>query len=129
MGLNPHAGEGGLLGDEDISIIAPGIAPVRADGITRPLVAATPRSARPERPVRYVVAQYHDQGLIPVKHIGFDEAVNATLGLPIVRTIPDHGTAFDIAGSGVADSSSLETAFDYALRLEASRANQKADTP
>ena len=64
-----------------------------------------------------VVAQYHDQGLIPVKYMGLDHGVNVTLGLPFVRTSPDHGTAFDIAGSGVADPSSLETAFDYALRL------------
>ena len=76
-----------------------------------------------------VVAQYHDQGLIPVKYMGLDHGVNVTLGLPFVRTSPDHGTAFDIAGSGVADPSSLETAFDYALRLKASLPNQKAVTP
>jgi 4-hydroxythreonine-4-phosphate dehydrogenase len=66
-----------------------------------------------------VVAQYHDQGLIPVKYLGLEKGVNITLGLPFIRTSPDHGTAFDIAGRGIADPSSLETAFDYALQLQA----------
>jgi len=76
-----------------------------------------------------VVAQYHDQGLIPVKYMGLDHGVNVTLGLPFVRTSPDHGTAFDIAGTGKADPSSIETAFDYALQLKAALPQQKAATP
>lgn len=120
-GLNPHAGEGGLFGDEEIRIIAPAIAAARREGIdaSGPWPGDTVfMQARAGR-FDIVVAQYHDQGLIPVKYLGLEKGVNITLGLPFVRTSPDHGTAFDIAGRGVADPSSLETAFDYALRLSA----------
>ena len=121
-GLNPHAGEGGLFGDEEIRIIRPAIEAARAEGIdaTGPWPGDTVfMQARAGR-FDIVVAQYHDQGLIPVKYLGVEKGVNVTLGLPFVRTSPDHGTAFDIAGTGVADPSSLETAFDYALQLRAS---------
>ncbi|UVC13257.1 4-hydroxythreonine-4-phosphate dehydrogenase PdxA [Mesorhizobium onobrychidis] len=130
-GLNPHAGEGGLFGDEEIRIIQPAIEAARAEGIdaSGPWPGDTVFMQARKGRFDIVVAQYHDQGLIPVKYMGLDHGVNVTLGLPFVRTSPDHGTAFDIAGSGVADPSSLETAFDYALRLKASLQNQKAGTP
>lgn len=120
-GLNPHAGEGGLFGDEEINIIRPAIEAAQAEGIdaSGPWPGDTVfMQARVGR-FDIVVAQYHDQGLIPVKYMGVEKGVNITLGLPFVRTSPDHGTAFDIAGTGVADPTSLETAFDYALRLKA----------
>ncbi|MBB2168349.1 4-hydroxythreonine-4-phosphate dehydrogenase PdxA [Gluconacetobacter aggeris] len=118
-GLNPHAGEGGLFGDEEARIIAPAIAQARREGIdaSGPWPGDTVFMQAREGRFDVVVAQYHDQGLIPVKYMGLAQGVNITLGLPFVRTSPDHGTAFDIAGRGVADPSSLETAFDYALRL------------
>ena len=118
-GLNPHAGEGGLFGDEEIRIIAPAIAAARSEGIDasgpwhRVTVFMQPRTGRFD----VVVAQYHDRGLIPVKYLGLEKGVNITLGLPFVRTSPDHGTAFDIAGHGIADPRSRETAIDYARRL------------
>lgn len=130
-GLNPHAGEGGLFGDEEIRIIRPAIEAARAEGIdaSGPWPGDTVfMQARMGR-FDIVVAQYHDQGLIPVKYMGLDRGVNVTLGLPFVRTSPDHGTAFDIAGSGNADPTSLETAFDYALKLKASLPTLKAQTP
>ncbi|MBS4076645.1 4-hydroxythreonine-4-phosphate dehydrogenase PdxA [Ameyamaea chiangmaiensis] len=118
-GLNPHAGEGGLFGHEEARIIAPAIAQAQSEGIdaSGPWPGDTVFMQARERRFDVVVAQYHDQGLIPVKYMGLAQGVNITLGLPFVRTSPDHGTAFDIAGRGIADSSSLETAFDYALRL------------
>ncbi len=123
-GLNPHAGEGGLFGREDIEIIAPAIAVARAEGIdaSGPWPGDTVfMQARdtPARPGRFdvVVAQYHDQGLIPVKYLGVEHGVNVTLGLPFVRTSPDHGTAFDIAGRGIADPASMVTAIDTAIQL------------
>lgn len=122
-GLNPHAGEGGLFGTEEIEIIAPAVAAARREGIdaSGPWPGDTVfMQARAGR-FDIVVAQYHDQGLIPVKYLGLDKGVNITLGLPFVRTSPDHGTAFDIAGRGVADPASLEIAFDYACRLAATR--------
>jgi len=120
-GLNPHAGEGGLFGDEEIRIIRPAIEAARAEGIdaSGPWPGDTVFMQAREGRFDIVVAQYHDQGLIPVKYMGLAQGVNVTLGLPFVRTSPDHGTAFDIAGRGLADPSSLETAFDYALRLKA----------
>lgn len=130
-GLNPHAGEGGLFGDEEIRIIRPAIEAARAEGIdaSGPWPGDTVfMQARTGR-FDIVVAQYHDQGLIPVKYMGLDRGVNITLGLPFVRTSPDHGTAFDIAGTGKADPTSLETAFDYALKLKASLPTVKAETP
>ena len=125
-GLNPHAGERGLFGREEIEIIAPAIADARAAGIdaSGPWPPDTVfMRARGLRDWDVVVAMYHDQGLIPVKYLGLDEGVNITVGLPFVRTSPDHGTAFDIAGqpgpegSGLADPRSLLAAFDAAYRL------------
>ena len=122
-GLNPHAGEDGLLGTEEQSAIAPAIAQARAQGIrvAGPFPADTifVRAARGEFDV--VVACYHDQGLIPVKLLAFGRAVNVTIGLPIVRTSVDHGTAFDIAGKGKADPSSMIEAVLLAARLATGR--------
>ena len=123
-GLNPHAGEGGLFGQEEILHIAPAIAAARAEGIdaTGPFapdtvfMRARSTAARPGE-FDAVVAMYHDQGLIPVKYLGVEQGVNVTLGLPLVRTSPDHGTAFDIAGTGRADPSSLLAAVRMARVL------------
>ncbi len=109
-GLNPHAGEGGLFGREEIDVIAPAIAAARAQGIDvrGPIAPDTVfMRARGLAEFDVVVAMYHDQGLIPVKYLGLDQGVNTTLGLPFIRTSPDHGTAYDIAGRGIADPSSL----------------------
>jgi 4-hydroxythreonine-4-phosphate dehydrogenase len=118
-GLNPHAGEGGAIGREEIAIIAPAIKALRAEGIDAvgPLPADT--MVHPKARARYDVAltMYHDQGLIPAKALAFDEGVNVTLGLPFVRTSPDHGTAFDIAGKGLANPASLIAAVRLADRL------------
>ncbi len=118
-GLNPHAGEGGAMGREEITTIAPAIEALRAEGIDAfgPLPADT--MFHPAARARYDVAltMYHDQGLIPAKTLAFDGGVNVTLGLPFVRTSPDHGTAFDIAGRGVADPTSLRAALMLADRL------------
>jgi 4-hydroxythreonine-4-phosphate dehydrogenase len=118
-GLNPHAGEHGLFGREEETAIAPAIAAARGRGIdvSGPFPADTlfVRARRGEFDV--VVACYHDQGLIPVKLVAFGEAVNVTLGLPIVRTSVDHGTAFDIAGKGIADPQSMIAAVLLAARL------------
>ncbi|MCX7203790.1 MAG: 4-hydroxythreonine-4-phosphate dehydrogenase PdxA, partial [Burkholderiales bacterium] len=121
-GLNPHAGEGGLMGREDIEEIAPAIAQARARGIdaTGPWPGDTVfMRARGFREFDLVVAMYHDQGLIPVKYLGLDQGVNVTVGLPFVRTSVDHGTAFDIAGRGIADPSSLLAAITMAQQLAA----------
>jgi len=123
-GLNPHAGEGGLLGREEMDIIQPAIQLAKAEGMH----ASGPWSpdtvfmrARAERgqpgAIDVVVALYHDQGLIPIKYLGVEQGVNITLGLPFVRTSPDHGTAFDLAGKGAADPSSLLEALAVARRL------------
>ena len=124
-GLNPHAGEGGLFGDEEIRIIGPAVQAARAEGIdaSGPYAPDTvfmrARHAPPAHPGEFdiVVAMTHDHGLIPVKYLGVEQGVNVTLGLPFVRTSPDHGTAFDIAGRGVADPSSLQAALRMARRL------------
>jgi 4-hydroxythreonine-4-phosphate dehydrogenase len=121
-GLNPHAGEHGVIGDEDEAVLRPAVDAARNDrgiDITGPWPGDTVfgRAARGEFDV--VIACYHDQGLIPVKLLAFGRAVNVTLGLPIVRTSVDHGTAFDIAGRGVADPSSLVEAIRLAARLAA----------
>ena len=120
-GLNPHAGEGGAMGREEIEIIAPAIAALRAEGldIFGPLPADTMFHARARERYDVALAMYHDQGLIPAKTLAFDDGVNVTLGLPFVRTSPDHGTAFDIAGHGTADPSSLVAALNLAARLAA----------
>lgn len=118
-GLNPHAGENGKFGREDIDIIAPAIAHARALGMdaSGPWPGDTVFMRARQGEFDIVVAQYHDQGLIPVKYLGIDEGVNVTVGLPFVRTSVDHGTAFDIAWRGVADAASLKTAFDLALKM------------
>jgi len=123
-GLNPHAGEGGLFGSEEIDTIVPAIAAARAQGIdaTGPHAPDTvfmrARHA-PDHPGEFdvVVAMYHDQGLIPVKYLGVAHGVNVTLGLPLVRTSPDHGTAFDLAGKGLADPCSMAEAMAVAQQL------------
>ena len=125
-GLNPHAGEGGLFGDEELTIIGPAVAAARAEGIdaTGPFAPDTvfmrARNAL-GHPGEFdiVVAMTHDHGLIPVKYLGVEHGVNVTLGLPFVRTSPDHGTAFDIAGTGRADPSSLRAALRMARQLAA----------
>lgn len=123
-GLNPHAGEGGLFGREEIDIIAPAIAAARSQGIhvSGPFAPDTVfmrARSKQGQPGEFdvVVAMYHDQGLIPVKYLGVEKGVNVTLGLPLVRTSPDHGTAFDIAGTGAADASSLIAAIRMARDL------------
>jgi 4-hydroxythreonine-4-phosphate dehydrogenase len=125
VGLNPHAGEDGLLGDEDEEIIAPAlVAPCGKAILSGPLV---PDAAfRDQLHGRYdaVIAMYHDQGLIPVKLVDFDESVNVTLGLPIVRTSPDHGTAYDIAGKGVARAVSMQRALALAFEMLETRSRQ-----
>ena len=123
-GLNPHAGENGGLGREDIDIVAPAIATLRAAGIDAkgPLAADTMFHAMARRGYDAALCMYHDQALIPIKTIDFDGAVNVTLGLPFIRTSPDHGTAFDIAGKGIARPDSLIAA----LRLGAAMAARRA---
>ena len=118
-GLNPHAGEGGLFGDEEIRIIAPAVAAARAEGIDAqgPFPPDTVFMRARRGAFDVVVAMTHDHGLIPVKYLGVEDGVNVTLGLPFVRTSPDHGTAFDIAGRGVADARSLRAAMRMARRL------------
>ncbi len=123
-GLNPHAGEGGLFGDEELRIISPAIAQARAEGIAAqgpfaPDTVFMRARNTPQHPGEFdiVIAMTHDHGLIPVKYLGVEHGVNVTLGLPFVRTSPDHGTAFDLAGSGRADASSLSAALRMARRL------------
>jgi 4-hydroxythreonine-4-phosphate dehydrogenase len=120
-GLNPHAGEDGALGEEDSTVVAPAVARLRAQGIEArgPLPADTLFHAAARATYDAALAMYHDQALIPIKTLAFDHAVNVTLGLPFVRTSPDHGTAFDIAGTGRADPSSLIAALQLAQRLSA----------
>ncbi len=121
-GLNPHAGEDGLFGDEERRIIAPAVAAARAEGIDAqgPFAPDTVFMRARRGEFDLVVAMTHDHGLIPVKYLGVEQGVNVTLGLPFVRTSPDHGTAFDIAGRGIADPSSLEAAIRRARRIAAS---------
>ncbi len=118
-GLNPHAGEGGYLGDEEIRVIAPAIARLQAEGIqvSGPLPADTVFVPQVLARFDAVLAMYHDQGLPVVKHAGFEHAVNVTLGLPLVRTSPDHGTALELAGTGRADVRSLLSAVQLAAQL------------
>ena len=123
-GLIPHAGEGGLFGDEELRIIAPAVAAARSEGVDASgpyapdtvFMRARDTDAHPGE-FDVVVAMTHDHGLIPVKYLGVENGVNVTLGLPFVRTSPDHGTAFDIAGRGIADPSSLRAAVRMARRL------------
>jgi 4-hydroxythreonine-4-phosphate dehydrogenase len=123
-GLNPHAGEAGTLGEEDRAIVAPAVARLVAEGIDAkgPLPADSMFHERARATYDAALCMYHDQALIPIKTLAFDHAVNVTLGLPFVRTSPDHGTAFDIAGTGSADSTSLIAALRLAARLAAATA-------
>jgi 4-hydroxythreonine-4-phosphate dehydrogenase len=118
-GLNPHAGEGGLFGREDLDIIAPAVRSAREQGIDAngPYAGDTVFMQARRGTYDIVVAQYHDQGLIPIKLMGVESGVNVTVGLPYTRTSPDHGTAFDIAGRGIADESSLRVALEMARDL------------
>jgi 4-hydroxythreonine-4-phosphate dehydrogenase len=120
-GLNPHAGEAGHIGREEVTIIRPAIDTLMAENIrvTGPHPADTLFHPAARRGYDVAIAMYHDQALIPIKTIAFDEAVNTTLGLPFVRTSPDHGTAFDIAGRGIANPASLIAALNLASRLAA----------
>ncbi len=126
-GLNPHAGEGGAMGDEEKTLIAPAIAALRAEGVDAfgPLPPDTMFTARARGGYDAALCMYHDQALIPLKTLDMDGGVNVTLGLPILRTSPDHGTAFDIAGLGRADPASLIAA----LRLAASLNDNRARMP
>ena len=121
LGLNPHAGEGGLLGKEDMDVISPAIHAAQSNGInaTGPHPADTLFGAAAAGRHDLVVAMYHDQGLIPVKLLHRDQAVNLTVGLPIIRTSPDHGTAYDIAGRGIANPGSMRASIRLAMRLAA----------
>jgi 4-hydroxythreonine-4-phosphate dehydrogenase len=132
-GLNPHAGEGGLFGREEIDIISPAIEAARKEGIdvvgpfapdtifmrARDKIVSNDKGLAHKQLGEFdaVIAMYHDQGLIPVKYLGVEQGVNVTLGLPLIRTSPDHGTAFDIAGRGIADASSLVAAIKMAKSL------------
>ena len=122
-GLNPHAGEGGLFGDEEIRIIGPAVQAAVAEGLDAqgPFAPDTVFMRARRGEFDLVVAMTHDHGLIPVKYLGVEHGVNVSLGLPFVRTSPDHGTAFDIAGRGQADAASLVAAAQMARRLVAAR--------
>jgi 4-hydroxythreonine-4-phosphate dehydrogenase len=124
-GVNPHAGENGAFGEEDRAIVAPAVAQLVADGIAArgPLPADSLFHMGARASYDAALCMYHDQALIPIKTLAFDHAVNVTLGLPFVRTSPDHGTAFDIAGTGKADAASLIAALRLAARLA------RAETP
>jgi 4-hydroxythreonine-4-phosphate dehydrogenase len=122
-GLNPHAGEDGTLGTEDQAVVAPAVEILRGEGvdIRGPLPADTMFHAAARKSYDCAICMYHDQALIPVKTLAFEDAVNVTLGLPFIRTSPDHGTAFDIAGTGRADPSSLIAALRLAARMAATQ--------
>jgi 4-hydroxythreonine-4-phosphate dehydrogenase len=123
-GLNPHAGEAGTIGTEDRDIVAPAVARLRQDGldVSGPWPADTMFHARARAGYDVAIAMYHDQALIPIKTLAFDDGVNCTLGLPFIRTSPDHGTAFDIAARGIARPDSLIAAIRLAGRLAATAA-------
>jgi 4-hydroxythreonine-4-phosphate dehydrogenase len=134
VGLNPHAGEGGLLGREEIEILEPAIADARrhhgADcELLGPLVPDAAFRQAAEGGYHGLVAMYHDQALIPVKLLEFEDAVNVTLGLPVVRTSPDHGTAYDIAGQGRARSRSMQRALQLAFEMVERRTSKLRDAP
>ncbi len=122
-GLNPHAGEGGKMGHEEIDMIAPLVTRLREEGLQLigPMSADTMFHASAREGYDAAIAMYHDQALIPIKTLDFDRGVNITLGLPFVRTSPDHGTAFDIAGQGIANPSSTIEALKMAARMAARR--------
>jgi len=123
-GLNPHAGEAGMLGDEEERVIAPAVAALKARGfsVMGPLSADTLFHAEARARYDAALCMYHDQALIPIKTLSFWDGVNVTLGLPIVRTSPDHGTALDIAGTGTADARSMIAA----IRMAANMADMRA---
>ncbi|MBT5295716.1 MAG: 4-hydroxythreonine-4-phosphate dehydrogenase PdxA [Octadecabacter sp.] len=123
-GLNPHAGEGGKMGHEEIDMIAPTLDALRAEGfdIAGPLSADTMFHAGARKSYDAAICMYHDQALIPIKTLDFSGGVNVTLGLPFVRTSPDHGTAFDIAGKGIADATSMIAALKMAAQMAEARA-------
>jgi len=125
-GLNPHCGEGGEFGDEEPRIIEPALADARKKGldVVGPLSGDTVFHQAITGDFDTVVAMYHDQGLAPLKLAAFDNGVNWTLGLPFIRTSPDHGTAYDIAGRGIANPSSMIAAIRLAKQLAATRARQ-----
>ncbi len=127
-GLNPHAGEGGHLGREEIEVIAPTLNKLREQGIELqgPLPADTLFTPKYLEQADAVLAMYHDQGLPVLKHQGFGQAVNITLGLPIIRTSVDHGTALDLAGTGKADAGSLQVAIDYATTMAAAAGSKNS---
>jgi 4-hydroxythreonine-4-phosphate dehydrogenase len=127
-GLNPHAGEGGALGKEDTAVIAPAVEQLRQLGIdaSGPYPADTLFHARARAGYDVALGMYHDQALIPIKTIAFDEGVNVTLGLPFIRTSPDHGTAFDIAGKGIARPDSLCAALKLAASMAAAESRASA---
>ena len=122
-GLNPHAGEGGAMGREEINLIAPVLERLRAEGfdLRGPMSADTMFHARARAGYDAAICMYHDQALIPIKTLDFDGGVNVTLGLPFVRTSPDHGTAYDIAGKGIARPDSLIAALKMAHQMAAAR--------
>ncbi len=128
-GLNPHAGEGGTMGREEIDWIAPLVARLHDEGfaLRGPLPADTMFHARARAGYDAAVCAYHDQALIPIKTLAFDEGVNVTLGLPFIRTSPDHGTAFDIAGKGIARPDSLVAALRMAAKMAAVRGGNGND--
>ncbi len=123
-GLNPHAGEDGAMGSEDRDIVAPAVAQLAAEGFSvfGPLPADTLFHAEARKSYDLAIGMYHDQALIPVKTLAFDRGVNVTLGLPFIRTSPDHGTAFALAGTGKAKTTSLEEALRLAARMAEARA-------
>ena len=130
-GLNPHAGESGSMGREEIDIIAPAIEALRAEGINAsgPFPPDTMFTPRTRLTYDAAICMYHDQALIPIKTIDVDGGVNVTLGLPFVRTSPDHGTALDIAGRGIADPGSLVSAIKMASQISRNRQAAQGDTP
>lgn len=119
LGLNPHAGDGGIIGTEEIETISPALQDVQSEGIDArgPFPADSFFGTRRYKSFDGVLAMYHDQGLVPFKTLSFGSGVNFTAGLPIIRTSPDHGTAFDIAGEGSADPSSFRAAYDLAVNM------------
>jgi 4-hydroxythreonine-4-phosphate dehydrogenase len=130
-GLNPHAGEDGTLGQEDAQIVRPAVDALKAAGIDArgPLSADTLFHAAARATYDVALCMYHDQALIPIKTLAFDHGVNVTLGLPFVRTSPDHGTAFDIAGTGKANPESLAAALRLAARLAANAETPASGSP
>lgn len=129
LGLNPHAGDGGVIGTEEKEVISPALERARSEGfsVTGPHPADGFFGSRKYENYDAVLAMYHDQGLVPFKTISFGAGVNFTAGLPIIRTSPDHGTAFDIAGQNKADPSSFKEAFSLALELVSNRKKKLAD--